>query len=61
MDRPFGAAVFDRGSCSLRPSLYAKVLNSRAFFALQITTPRGKLQQNNQFDCVIQPIPDADI
>jgi hypothetical protein len=47
--------------CSLRPSLYAKVLNSRAFFALQITTPRGRLQQTNQFDCVIPPIPDADI
>ena len=31
--------------CSPKPSLFAKLLNFRAFFALQITTQRGRLQQ----------------
>jgi hypothetical protein len=45
MDRPFGAAVLIAAVCSSKPSLYAKLLNFCAFFALQITTGRGRLQQ----------------
>jgi len=45
MDRPFGAAVLIAAVCSSKPSLWAKLLNSRDFFALQITTWRGRLQQ----------------